>query len=304
MLRRKHWIAALALVCAPQASPWGSTGHHIVALIAEQRLSPEVREKVRKLLDDGKYSLADLSTCADQLRGNPRNAPTPQELMCRAMAGEVPQTNNLWHYIDIPLPTKAKSLAPFCPDDNCVTARIQSFSDLLRTATDDAKKKQALLFLVHFMGDIHQPLHAIERGCDRGGNMERANFFLDGEKRPNSTLHFVWDIDELDLLMKHSNITDERAYASALAAQIKPGKAGKWARATPDQIAWESYKLAKKYVYRGIPYQDFCNNKRPPQIVTDLTLAYEDAGTKVVHEQLMKAGVRLAAALENDLGVH
>ena len=304
MLRRKHWITALALACAPQASPWGSTGHHIVALIAEQRLSPDVREKIRKLLGDGKVSLADVSTCADQLRGTPRNAPTPQELMCRAMAGEVPQTNNLWHYIDIPLPTKAKSLAPFCPNDNCVTARIQSFSDLLRTATDDAKKKQALLFLVHFMGDIHQPLHAIERGCDRGGNLERANFFLDGEKRPNSTLHFVWDIDELDLLMKHSNIADERAYASALAAQIKHGKASKWARATPDQIAWESYKLAKKYVYRGIPYQDFCNNNHPPQIVTDLTLAYEDEGTKVVHEQLMKAGVRLAAALENDLGVH
>lgn len=295
----------LLLLLTATAQPWGFTGHHIVAIIAEQRLSPKVRDKIRVLLDNGKYNMVDISTCADQLRGNPRGTPTPQDLMCRSLAGEVPATNGTWHYIDIPVPTKSKTLAPFCPDSNCVTARINSFSEILRTSKDDAQRRQALLFLVHFIGDIHQPLHGAERACDRGGNSERVNFYLDGDKRPPQALHSVWDTAELQLLMKHDNITDERVYAGILMAGIKPGDAGKWARASADQIAWESYQLAVKKVYRGIPFQDFCvKDKQPTPIVTDLTAAYENDGTKVVHDQLMKAGVRLAAALEAALGEH
>jgi hypothetical protein len=300
MLRRT--LALAMLLSATPAWPWGSAGHHIVAIIAEQRLSPQVREKIRKLLMDGKYSIVDISTCADQLRGNPRGNPTPEDVMCRALAGTVPPANGTWHYIDIPLPTKSKTLEAFCPDSNCVTARIDSFSQILRTSTDDAQKRQALL--LHFLGDIHQPLHATERACDRGGNSERVNFFLDGEKRPNLALHHVWDTVELELLMKHDKITDERVYAGVLMAGIRSAAANKWARASADQIAWESYALAVKKVYRGIPFQNFCDKEKPAPIVTDLTSAYENDGTKVVHEQIMKAGVRLAALLEADLGGH
>ena len=176
------------------------------------------------------------------------------------------------------------------------------FSGILRTSNDDAEKRQALLFLVHFLGDIHQPLHAADRACDRGGNSERVNFYLTGDKRPNLTLHSVWDSQEVELLMKDSKIIDEREFAASLISTVQPRKAKKWARATVDQIAWESYKLSNKYAYAGIPYQDFCNNQKPPPMVTDLTPLYEGNGTKVVREQLMKAGVRLAAILEADLG--
>jgi nuclease S1 len=303
MLRAPTVLLLVLLLLAPTAQPWGVTGHHIVAIIAEQRLTPATREKIRALLDNGKYSIVDISTCADQLRANPRGgAPTAQETMCRTLAGDVPATNGTWHYIDIPVPTKSKALAPFCKDDNCVTARINSFSEILRTSKDDAQRRQALLFLVHFMGDIHQPLHAAERACDRGGNSEHVNFFLDGAKQPNQALHHVWDTSELDLLMKHDNITDERVYAGTLMAAIKPGDATKWARATPDQIAWESYELAVRKAYRGIPFQDFCAKEKPAPLMTDLTASYENEGTKVVHDQLMKAGVRLAAILEADFG--
>jgi hypothetical protein len=221
--------------------------------------------------------------------------------MCRSLAGEVPSTNGLWHYIDIPVPTKAKTLEAFCKDDNCVTARIVSFSQILRTSKDDAQRRQALLFLVHFMGDIHQPLHAAERACDKGGNSEHVNFSLDGKKESSVALHHVWDSSELELLMKHVNITDDRVFAGILMAGIKPAEADKWARASVDQIAWESYKLAVSKVYRGIPFQNFCDNQKPAPLVTDLTSAYENDGTKVVREQLTKAGVRLAAILESDL---
>ena len=299
---RKLLVVALAVMMAQSAMAWGPTGHHIVSIIAEQRLSPGARAKIRALLMDGKYTMAEISTCADQLRGNPRGTPTAQEVMCRSLAGEVPATNATWHYIDIPVPVKWKALEAYCPDNNCVTARINSFSEALRTSKDDAVRRQALLFLVHFVGDIHQPLHGAERECDRGGNSERVNFFLDGEKRANLTLHSVWDSSEMDLLMKHENITDERVYAGMLLAGIKPRDAQKWARAPAEQMAWESYRIAVQKVYRGIPVQDFCAKERPQPLVTDLTMAYENEGTKIVHERLQQAGVRLAAILEADLG--
>ena len=241
---RKQAIAALLFFAALPVWSWGPAGHRIVAIIAEQRLSPQSREKIRKLLLDGKYSIVDISSCADQIRGNPRGNPTPTDVMCRSLAGEVPSTNGLWHYIDIPVPTKAKTLDAFCKEDNCVTARINSFSEILRTSKDDAQRRQALFFLVHFVSDIHQPLHAAERACDHGGNSEHVNFSLDGQKESNVALHHVWDSSELELLMKHENITDDRVFAGILMAGIKPAEAGKWARASADQMAWESYKLA------------------------------------------------------------
>jgi hypothetical protein len=301
-MRPRSFPSAIALLLAAlPAFAWGPSGHRIVAIIAEQRLSPQAREKISKLLLDGKYSIVDIASCADTIRGNSRGNPTPADLMCRSLAGEVPSTNGLWHYIDIPVPTKAKTLEAFCKDDNCVTARIASFSQTLRTSKDDAQRRQALLFLVHFMGDIHQPLHAAERACDKGGNSEHVNFSLDGKKESNVALHHVWDSSELELLMNHANITDDRVFAGILMAGIKPAEAEKWARASVDQIAWESYKLAVSKVYRGIPFQNFCGNQKPAPLVTDLTSAYENDGTKVVREQLTKAGVRLAAILEADL---
>jgi hypothetical protein len=290
------------LACVAPAWCWGPAGHHIVAIIAEQRLSAPTREKIHKLLLDGKYSMADISTCADQIRGSPRGTPTPADVMCRSLAGDVPTTNGLWHYIDIPVPTNAKTLEAFCKDDNCVTARIKSFSQTLQTSKDDTQRRQALLFLVHFVGDIHQPLHAAERACDRGGNSERVNFAAGEQKEANTALHHVWDSSEVELAMKTDNITDERVYAGILMAGIKPSDAQKWSSANAEQIAWESYRLAVAKVYHGIPSQNFCDNQKPPAVVTDLALPYENDGAKLVREQLKKAGVRLAAMLEADLG--
>jgi len=296
-LTRASLIAASLFVAVLPIYPWGPSGHRIVAIIAEQRLTPGAREKLRQLLLDGKYSIVDIASCADTIR----SSRTPPDDMCRTLAGDVPPSNGLWHYIDIPVPTKAKSLDAFCPEGNCAPTKIKSFSEILRTSKDDAQRRQALLFLVHFVGDIHQPLHAAERGCDKGGNSEHVNFSADGLKESNVALHHVWDSSELDLLMKHSNITDDRVFAGILMAGIRPAEAEKWARATPDQMAWESYKLAVTKVYRGIPFQNFCDNQKPTPIVTDLTAAYENGGTAVVREQLKKAGVRLAAILESDL---
>jgi hypothetical protein len=298
-------IAARVLVSLLVAAPawsWGFTAHRIIAIIAEQRLSPPVREKIRKLLMDGKYSLADISVCADRLRDTDRKR--PEDEMCRLLAGAVPSTNGTWHYISIPVPTKAKTLEAFCPQGDCVTAKITSFAETLRTSNDRAAQRQALLFLVHLVADIHQPLHAVDRSCDKGGTSERVNFFVQGKKHADVNLHHVWDTDELELLMTDYKVTDEHAIAEALIASISPTEAESWVGATAEQMAWESYRIAIASVYPAVPYQNFCGPQEAALIETDLSLSYEEDGSKVVQKQLMKAGVRLAAMLESALGEH
>jgi hypothetical protein len=290
----------VSLLLVAPAWSWGSAGHHIIAIIAEQRLSPAVREKIRTLLMNGDYSMVDISTCADQLRSNSRGPDRPGDAMCQTLAGDVPPTNGTWHYIDIPVPTKAKTLEAFCPQGDCVTAKITSFAETLRTSKDDAQRRQALLFVVHLVGDIHQPLHTVDRACDKGGNSERVGFSLDGQ-HSDVKLHQVWDTKEVDLLMADYNVTDEHTLADALIESISPTDAEKWARATPEEIAWESYNIAVTRVYPAVPYHDFCGDQESASIKTDLSLPYEEEGTRVVQLQLMKAGVRLAAMLESAL---
>jgi hypothetical protein len=290
----------VSLLLVAPAWSWGSAGHHIIAIIAEQRLSPAVREKIRTLLMNGDYSMVDISTCADQLRSNSRGPDRPGDAMCQTLAGDVPPANGTWHYIDIPVPTKAKTLEAFCPQGDCVTAKITSFAETLRTSTDDAQRRQALLFVVHLVGDIHQPLHTVDRACDKGGNSERVGFSLDGQ-HSDVKLHQVWDTKELDLLMADYNLTDEHTLADALIESISPTDAQKWARATPEEMAWESYNIAVTRVYPAVPYHNFCGDQDSAPIKTDLSLPYEEEGTRVVQLQLMKAGVRLAAILESAL---
>src|SRR3984893_11457543 len=290
----------VSLLLVAPAWSWGSAGHHIIAIIAEQRLSPAVREKIRALLMDGKYSMLDISTCADQLRSASRGKGSPTADMCQTLAGDVSPTNRTWHYIDIPVPTKATTLEAFCPQGDCVTAKITSFAETLRMSTDDAQRRQALLFVIHLVGDIHQPLHTVDRACDNGGNSERVGFSLDGQ-HSDVKLHPVSGTKEVDLLMAVYNVTAEHTLADALIESISPTDAEKWARATPEQMAWESYNIAVTRVYPAVPYQNFCGNQDVASIETDLSLPYEEEGTRVVQVQLMKAGVRLAAILESAL---
>jgi hypothetical protein len=299
--------AGLLLVAAvAPAYSWGPTGHHVVAIIAEQRLSPGVKQRVDRLLFDGRYTLRDIAVCADQIRGS--GAPSagrqryPVDPICTIVAGNVAGNTAPWHYIDIPLPGKERDLQKFCPNGDCIVDQIERFERVLRESPDDAARRQALLFVVHFIGDIHQPMHAVERGCDQGGNRELVNFYLDGEERANDHLHRVWDSGLVDVLMKKSGFADESDLALDLQGRIDEDEAAGWARAGVRQMAWESYRDAKKHAYRGIPFQDFCTAYDPKaQHATNLTGGYESDGARVVRERLMKAGVRLAAALQRDL---
>jgi hypothetical protein len=297
-------VPLLCLVLALPAYPWGATGHHVVALIAQRRLSPEVRDRIDRLLFNGRYSIRDIAACADQIRsGSPKPGAKayPVDETCNIVAGEVKGNTGPWHYIDIPVPTKETDLEKFCPKGDCVVDQIERFAKILHDSNDDRERRVALLFIVHFMGDIHQPLHAAERACDQGGNKELVNFYLGEEERADVRLHSVWDTDLVNKLMKDSGLDDEQALTSDLASRIDDVEAQRWARATAPQIAWESYRIAKKRVYRGIPFQDFCDKDVKAGAATNLTAGYENSGKRIVREQLMKAGVRLAAILEQNV---
>jgi len=279
---------AAALVCLPQARAWGNKGHRIVAQIAEERLSPLTRAEVQRLLLDGKYSLADISSCADVVRDQRPGHLRPEDEYCRDLAGPLTGDTGPWHYIDLPVSNYEHSIARYCPDGNCIVAKIEGFARKLATASSDAERRQALVFLVHFLGDIHQPLHCSERACDRGGNSERVNFPFPGQDRPNVSLHHVWDIDLLDVAMSGGDI----------AGPVDAEQARRWEHASAEDMAWEGRHLAAKNAYRNIPPGNFCLNPPPQTPVVTLSAKYEQEGSKIVREQLQKGGVRLAAMLE------
>ncbi len=162
----------LFLVLPAAAAAWGPTGHRVVGQIAEDHLSAAARRGVEALI--GPESLAEAATWADEIRSDPtwdKAAP--------------------WHYISIDdgetLETTRRS------SDGDVLWAIHHFSDVLRSADASHEEKgEALKFLVHFVGDVHQPLH-VGRRADQGGNSVQVSWF--GE---TTNLHRVWDSEMID----------------------------------------------------------------------------------------------------------
>src|SRR6185312_11260896 len=143
-------------------------------------------------------------------------------------------------------------------------------------------RTEALKFLVHFMGDITQPLHCADRDNDRGGNARLV--FYPGERKATN-LHAVWDTSLLKTDMQGRRVLD---YAESLDKKITDKQRKDWAKGTPEQWANESHRLAVEDAYAGIS-----PDGSPPRIDE----AYIQKNEKVVEEQLEKGGVRLAAAL-------
>ena len=297
-------LTALALCATTPAWCWGRAGHRIVAMIAEQRLSPEARARVAALLFNGEFTMADISACPDALRAAEKGNLKPEEEYCVRVAGSVPKDSGPWHYIDIPIPTPAAaSLEAFCPNGACVVDKLNAFTNVLRDSADEGERRAALMYVIHFVGDIFQPLHCVERQCDQGGNLEHVNFYLKNEERADHRLHAVWDSDLVDKAMLDSKIHGDGRYANELLRSLKRQDAETWAGEPFDQVAWDGYRLAEHYVYRGIPVEKFCGITEKPEHprVTNLSYSYEREGARIVREQLLKAGVRLAALIESNL---
>ena len=165
-------FAPLALItlwglCTAPARAWGTQGHQVVAAIAWQDLSPAAREEASRLLAlEPGHTLVSVATWADEQRG-PTTAP--------------------WHYVNFPRGQCRFDAARDCPDGKCVVGAVDHQRAILASKAADLERLQALKYLVHFVADIHQPLHAGYQD-DRGGNTVQLSFLMRG-----SNLHALWD---------------------------------------------------------------------------------------------------------------
>jgi hypothetical protein len=272
--------AAAVLVCAGLAPApawaWGEDGHVIVAKIAELNLTPEARKEIQKLLGPIPISHPRIATFADFVRHNP----------------DYPEYSKSsgWHFVDVPV---GATFDPetHCPQQNCVIEQVNRFKGVL--AKKDAKaddRLEALIFVVHLVGDMHQPLHCATRN-DRGGNSLNVRFL--GHRGNHLNLHSVWDDNLVKSGMKRQ---DRLNYAYDLNTRISDANRTGWKTGTPKEWALESHKLAETAAYT-----DSNDKPLPTMGVPNLDDAYVKRGTKVVEEQLQKGGVRLAAILNEAL---
>ena len=221
-MKRFTALALLFLIAAP-AYPWGREGHRLVALVAADHLSPVAADNVRFLL--GRDSMADIASFADDYRA------------------DHPETAG-WHFVDIPGIEKSYVRERDCPvapvsDANpngkwrdCAVDRIFFLTDRLKNRElAKTEKILDLKMLIHLVGDLHQPFHAI--GDSRGGNNLKVSEFGTKQcgERQACNLHATWD----EGLINHRRLS-ERAYLAVLEQQITDLKLAAKPDGTP--IAW------------------------------------------------------------------
>jgi hypothetical protein len=287
-------LLALACLAPGGAYAWGDEGHKIVGRIAEHYLTPAAREQVQMLLagdQSGLVPVTDMAheaTWADKYRDSDRGSGKQRYT----------QTSQ-WHYVDIELDGPDLDAAcyrhPAVPAgvpasageaNDCIVDKIQEFSvELADPATPEEERRLALQFLLHFLGDLHQPLHAAD-DHDKGGNTKTVS---SGNAKPGK-LHSRWDTEFVQRLG-----ADDQVVAAQLIARITPEQIAQWTQGGPADWAQESYGIARSEVYGRLPQ---------PNANGSYTLdeAYADNASRIAAEQLSKAGVRLAGILNWALG--
>ena len=264
---------------------WGYDGHEIVAFIAADNLTPAAQSHVASILgvpaDRRSIELAmeNASTLPDRKFREEDAATAP------------------WHFIDICLQDRRQDVPARCSARNCVTGKIEEYSRRLKDANYDRWRADGdLAFLIHFVGDIHQPLHAAN-DADRGGNCVKVD-----SRPPAEDLHAAWDTTVVKRL--EYNIDSGRAETTA--RRLEQTYAAErdqdpWIPA--DDIAWESNQIARTDIYAALqipvepcaPTVDSCSGVSARTV--ELSSSYIDHAGSIAGHQLAKAGFRLASLL-------
>jgi hypothetical protein len=267
-------VGLAAMASSAHVLAWGGQGHRLVALLAAERLTPIARRNVAGLL--GPESLADVSSWADRLVDSQYQT-------------------FYWHFLNIPPEATSYDRDRDCPRQpgvvaggrgdtwrDCAVDRIlYNKARVADTTLDRADRAIALKFLVHFVGDLHQPFHAL--GVGHGGNDVKVSVF--GSETCGNypcNLHGVWD----GALIEHRNLDDAR-YRSALDEAIRKNGWNNVPLGGPVEWAMQSHDLANAALLPSGGNADE---------------AYYRAQIGVVDMRLALAGVRLAAVLNEVLG--
>jgi hypothetical protein len=255
---RKIALSLFSLVLSAALLSWGATGHRTIGKIAAGHLTPQATAAVRELIGD--TTLAEISTWPDEVRSQPAYRSTAP-----------------WHYINLPI---GLSFADFeakvkgMNQENVYSALLKQEQILGSATSTRPQKVEAMKYIVHFVGDLHQPMH-VSREEDKGGNTIQLNYDGNG-----TNLHALWDSKLID----HQGLTYEQMaekYDHATPAQIK-----QWQNEPLIQWIWESYQASSK-LYAEV-------DAMKSRAIDD---SYYQAHIAIVEDRIEKAGIRLAGVL-------
>ena len=273
------FVLLVLLISSPAVMAWSALGHRMVGEIAQRQLQPATARAVHDLLaGEREPNLAGVANWADALRSN-----DPARFR---------QTSR-WHYVNVSDATCRYRPARDCVDGQCVVGAIQAQRGILADRRQPrAVRRDALKFLVHLVGDVHQPLHAGHRD-DKGGNRFQVSLrtdlapeayardrYVDGVMGTN--LHAVWDYDVLA-----ASRLDARAYVRRLEARRWTALDG-----ARDPAAWagESCRLSEAAGFYPATH--------------GMDHRYLDAQRPLAEQRIHQAGLRLARMLDETLGRH
>jgi len=248
----KKFLCGFMAVCiAVGLISWGRTGHNVIGRIAANHLTDKAKTDVAALL--GNETLADVASWADDRRDR-STAP--------------------WHFINVELGLS------FDDFKNQVTGQVDVYTALVKEegilADDKASREDrvnALKYVVHFVGDIHQPMH-VSRSEDKGGNTIQVQY--DGQ---GTNLHSLWDTK----LLEHAGLSE--AQLAQNFDKATPQQITKWQSDPQINWAWESYQISSQL------YDEIEKNGR------NIDDAYYKAHMPIVENRIEKAGIRLAGVL-------
>lgn len=269
------FAALLSLLPVP-AVAWGEFGHRTTGQIALENISPQTRAGITRLLrGDAQLGTpeCDLDTLEDA---------TVWPDCVRRTRWRWGYTA-AWHYRTTPI---CEDYQPWrnCSGGNCVTAQIERNQRLLADESLPAHiRLEALAFMVHFVGDIHMPLHSGDRD-DRGGNSREADYGI----VPDLNLHRIWDGPLAERAITSARPSLVRRYSAAEKASIATGTAPDWGR--------ESWQLARDFVYPTAFDREVCG----PELPDETALSQEDIERAIPHSQqrIRQAGLRMARLLD------
>jgi hypothetical protein len=279
----RRLLLLLAALCLP-ASPafaWWEYGHEMIARIAYLEANPATKAGIDRLLRQSK--LLETPTCPARTIAEASIWPD-----CVKPLGDRFSYAYSWHYqdFDICKPFDPKAA---CADGNCVTRQIERDQRLLADRKVPVRERlMALVFLVHFVGDLHQPLHAAERDHDLGGNKLKVDW-----GRYHSNLHSVWDGLLPERVLTEPPVATPRSLVAGITSadrsRIEAGKPIDWAE--------ESWKLARDVAYPDALHAPAC------PVAPDARGHLDEADiaklAPVIREQMAKGGIRLARMLDD-----
>jgi hypothetical protein len=260
---RKLLLPLLLVFLSPLSLwAWGTDGHRAIGKIAEQHLSRRAKSKVYQLL--GTETMPLISTWPDEIRYYPEFKETAP-----------------WHYVNTSSGLNHDQYVQQLKaqtEPNAYNALLTQLSILKDTGKPQAERLAALKFVVHIVGDVHQPLHA-GHAEDKGGNDIKVKF-----RGRDTNLHSLWDSGLLD----YQGLTYTEM-ATAYDTKLRGSVVRKLQAASPEQWLWESYQASNQL------YQETPNN-------TDIDYRYYPAHSVLMRQRIIDAGIRLAGVLNKALG--